>query len=303
MPTALRLLLAIASLALASCGRMEQSARARPGDGAVIFQSTILTMDARRPGAEALIVKDGVIVDVGAIDDLVQAYPGAKFDEKYLRKVLTPSFVDARLPANALGVIEIPCNGDLLADDVASAGRGGAPVRVIASGPVALNAALEAVRRIPDKGAIGRISIEARGAIAADAAREIAASGAVLILSAEPSAADCAGAPEDAVGTGAGAPTLISGGIAVSPRSGDQDFLGAAARFMNDIAPVRLSPVEAFEAITIDAASAIGLENDRGSIAPGKRASFAVLDRNPMATPAEAWSAIKVSAVDLAPAP
>lgn len=61
----------------------------------------------------------------------------------------------------------------------------------------------------------------------------------------------------------------------------------------------RLSPTEALEAITIDAAFALGLENEIGSIAPGKRADFVILDRNPLATAGEAWGDIRVSGVIL----
>ncbi|MDZ7629163.1 MAG: amidohydrolase family protein [Parvularculaceae bacterium] len=296
MPTVLRLMLAIASLASASCGRMEQSARARPGDGAIIFQSTILTMDARRPSAEAVIVKDGLIVDVGAIDDLVQAYPGAAFDEKYLRKILLPSFVDVRLTANTLGVIEIPCNGALLAEDILSAGGGGAAVRVITNGTAALSSAIEAVRRVRDQAASGRITVEARGPVLAQAAQLLAALEVSLILSAEPLSENCAVTEADASDV---AP-MVSGRIAIAPALGDEAMLTAASRYVHAGGLIRLSPQEALEAITIDAAFAIGAEAERGSIAPGKHAAFSILDRNPMVTPAEAWSGIKVDMVDLA---
>ena len=61
----------------------------------------------------------------------------------------------------------------------------------------------------------------------------------------------------------------------------------------------RLSPTEALEAITIDAAYALGLENEIGSIAPGKRADFTILDANPLATAGEAWGDIPVWGVVL----
>jgi hypothetical protein len=277
---------------------MEQSSRAKPGDGAVIYQSTFLTMDPRRPGAEAVIVKDGVIVDVGGIDDLVQAYPGAAFDEEFLRKILLPAFVDARLAANARGVLEVPCNGGLLTEDILSEGAGGAPVRVVTTGAAALAATIEAVRRIPENAAVGRVSVEVRGAIDTEAAHLVTSLGAPLMLSDRAETEFCA----PASGSGALAPSevtpVIEGIIAISPSNGD--FILAASSLVREGGSVRLSPQEALQAITIDAAYAIGAETKRGSISPGKSAAFAVLDRNPLATPADAWGAITVEIVDLA---
>jgi imidazolonepropionase-like amidohydrolase len=57
------------------------------------------------------------------------------------------------------------------------------------------------------------------------------------------------------------------------------------------------------EAITIDAAHALGVETQRGVISAGRRADFAVLDRNPLTTPAEAWSLIVVEAAAPSAAP
>lgn len=278
---------------LAACGRMEQAARARPGDGAVIYQSTILTMDPRRPAAEAVIIKDGAILDLGSIDDLVQAYPGASFDERFLRRTLMPAIVDVRLPANALRVIEIPCQGDLLTEDIVSAGADGAAVRIVASDPTAMAAAAEAAARIPAGAAVGRVSVEARGAGTAAAGRAISQSGAALILSGDPAPEAC-GRTAPADETIIDPAPVLSGRVALAPPAGDDNFLAAAGSFLREGAGVRLSPQEALEAITADAAFALGLEAESGVIAPGRGARLAVLDRNPLATPGEAWGAIRL---------
>ena len=61
----------------------------------------------------------------------------------------------------------------------------------------------------------------------------------------------------------------------------------------------QLSAPEALESITIDAAYALGLEAEIGSIAIGKRADFTILDANPLETPGEAWSDIGIWGVVL----
>lgn len=285
-------LVAMAALA-GACGRMEQSARARPGDGAVIYQSTILTMDPNRPVADAVIIKNGAVIDLGSIDDLVQAYSGASFDERFLRKTLMPAFVDVRSPPNALKVLEVPCEGNLLMEEILSIGADGAPVRIVASDPTAMAAAAEAAARIPAGAAIGRVSVEARGAGTAAAGRAISQSGAALILSGDPAPEAC-GRTTPADETIIGPAPVLSGRIALAPSAGDDNFLAAAGSFLREGADVRLSPQEALEAITADAAFALGLEAESGVIAPGRGARFAVLDRNPLATPGEAWGAIRL---------
>ncbi len=278
-----------------ACGRMEQSSRSRPGDGAIIYQSTVLTMDPRRPFAEAVIVKDGSVLDLGSIDDLVQAYPGAAFDERFLRRTLLPAFVDVRVPPNSLKVLEIPCQGTLLAEDVLSAGADGAPVRVVASGGAAFAAVTEALRRIEEGAAIGRVSVEARGLIDAGAARRLIALDFPMILTPNPVAEDCDPlVPQTDTPAIAGA--AISGRIAIAPATGGDQFLAAAGAHLGETSALKLSPQEALEALTSDAAFALGDEAMRGVIAPGRRAEFTVFDRNPLATPGEAWGAIRVEA-------
>lgn len=56
----------------------------------------------------------------------------------------------------------------------------------------------------------------------------------------------------------------------------------------------KLSAEEALQAITTDAAYALGLEAELGSLAPGKLADFTILDANPLSTPAEAWPDIGI---------
>lgn len=56
----------------------------------------------------------------------------------------------------------------------------------------------------------------------------------------------------------------------------------------------RLTPHQGLRALTIDAAHQYGEEDDKGSIAPGKLADFAILDADPTAVPVDAIKDIKV---------
>ncbi|PHR91531.1 MAG: hypothetical protein COA69_10035 [Robiginitomaculum sp.] len=61
----------------------------------------------------------------------------------------------------------------------------------------------------------------------------------------------------------------------------------------------RLTPEQALRTITLDAAWAMGLESEIGSIEVGKLADFTVLDANPLTTPAQDWPTIKIWGVVL----
>jgi hypothetical protein len=56
----------------------------------------------------------------------------------------------------------------------------------------------------------------------------------------------------------------------------------------------KLSAQEALESITIDAAFALGLEHELGSIEVGKRADLTILDANPLQTSGADWPDIEV---------
>ncbi|MBL4618427.1 MAG: amidohydrolase family protein, partial [Robiginitomaculum sp.] len=61
----------------------------------------------------------------------------------------------------------------------------------------------------------------------------------------------------------------------------------------------RITAEQSLRAITIDAAWAIGLENEIGSIEVGKQADFTILGANPLTTKAEDWPSITVWGVVL----
>lgn len=85
---------ALAAALVAACGRMEGSSRARPGDGAVIYPATVITMEPSLPSATAVAVKDGKVLAVGDLDDLVEGYSGAVVDEMFARDTILPGFID-----------------------------------------------------------------------------------------------------------------------------------------------------------------------------------------------------------------
>ena len=61
-----------------------------------------------------------------------------------------------------------------------------------------------------------------------------------------------------------------------------------------------LSPYEALESVTLDAARAVGLEAEIGSIEVGKRADFTILGANPLDVAGENWTGIPIWGVVLA---
>jgi predicted amidohydrolase YtcJ len=60
-----------------------------------------------------------------------------------------------------------------------------------------------------------------------------------------------------------------------------------------------LTPYDALESITLDAARVLGLQDELGSIEPGKRADFTILDANPLDVPGSDWSEIDIWGVVL----
>lgn len=60
-----------------------------------------------------------------------------------------------------------------------------------------------------------------------------------------------------------------------------------------------LTPYDALQAITLDSARVLGLDNEIGSIERGKRADLTILEQNPLETPGDQWADIGVWGVVL----
>ena len=98
----------------------------------------------------------------------------------------------------------------------------------------------------------------------------------------------------------AGAPVSLHSDLTMAPAR--PLFLAQVAATRRSIggavhAPTeRLTPHQALRAVTLDAAAALGLEEEIGSVRAGKRADFTVVDRDPFEVGVEAWSDVVVEA-------
>jgi predicted amidohydrolase YtcJ len=97
----------------------------------------------------------------------------------------------------------------------------------------------------------------------------------------------------------AGVPVTISSDAPVAdplPMEAIQAAVTRVTRRGVQLGPdtLAIAPLDALRAHTVNAAQAIGREDDLGSIAPGKRADFAVLSADPLATNPREIAAIEV---------
>ncbi len=103
--------------------------------------------------------------------------------------------------------------------------------------------------------------------------------------------------------TKAGAPVTLHSDAPLAPpnplRAAAVHMLRATRQGGVSTPTESLSAYEALEAVTLDAAWAMGLDDEIGSITVGKRADFTVLDKNPLESAAEEWTDIKIWGVVL----
>jgi hypothetical protein len=208
-----------------------------------------------------------------------------------------PAFVDARADPDREDLLLFGCpiglDGRKVSYVSEITGPSESTVRLVAQGRTGIEAVIELLGRLPEEGVSRAVIVEILGPIEPEAARRITTRRIPLVLAADRPTRDCGDADSDDV-DGSDSDPFISGVIAITPEIGGDLFLAAAARRIDPAERVQLTPQEALEAITVDAAAAIGVENERGVIAQGRRADFAVLDRNPLTTPGEAWAAIRI---------
>ena len=87
------------------------------------------------------------------------------------------------------------------------------------------------------------------------------------------------------VACGGGAEPLTLAWVAANRIASDGEVWGPHQRVSLDLA---------LRAITLEAAWSLGLEDEIGSIAPGKRADFTVLERDPYEVPIEELNRISI---------
>ena len=97
----------------------------------------------------------------------------------------------------------------------------------------------------------------------------------------------------------AGVPVTISSDAPVAeprPLEAIQAAVTRVTRRGHKLGPdsLRISAEAALRAHTLEGAITLGRENELGSLAPGKRADFVVLDANPLTVEADAIAAIPV---------
>lgn len=90
--------IAIAMAFVAAACQPAHEAPENKNDGTVIYTAaTILTMNTASEQAEAVAVRDGIILSVGGLSNLTDAYPGATQDDTFSDHVITPGLIDPHM--------------------------------------------------------------------------------------------------------------------------------------------------------------------------------------------------------------